>query len=592
MIKAQEYPCDDKGESYGPTSVDIVLDNPEIMLRELSDEDPVVMFGPGASDISTLGEGFFLDFPAIAFEPGCIYETDFDKYAEGVPPTVYGHIVWQEDQSDKLVLQYWIYWYFNDFNNKHESDWEGIQLIFDASTIEEALASDPVEVGYAQHEGGERADWTSSKLERDGTHPVVYSSKGSHASYFGSALYIGRRGTQGFGCDNTDGPSDRLAPEVVLLPDTVDDPSDPLAWLTFTGRWGERHDGSFNGPTGPIVKDRWLEPIAWQSDLRSSSVVIPGGDNQGANVIETFCDAVTWGSGVLIKFTVSPLRVIIALGIVALLVRWFVRRTDWTKVAALPIRRRRRAGQIIRAATGAYGRSPGTLVTFGAIYFPAAIVAGLLGAIVSALPLLGDILGVAGDRSGTSLVFAVLAGSLPNLVAFVGVNAMVAAYMDGRDEPTPLAPADAVRLVLARWRDLLSGLLRAFVIVFVLLITIVGIPWGIRQLVRYQFMPQVVMLEGLDGRQGLARSSELVRGRWWHTGIMISLFNGMVAVAGTAAGLVVLLIFAGLPLWVFSAIVTLIYALIVPLTSIAQTLLCGDAIAEKSGAEAAEPVPV
>ncbi len=56
--------------------------------------------------------------------------------------------------------------------------------------MEEALASEPAEVAYAQHEGGETAAWDAKKLERDGTRPVVYSSRGSHASYFGSALYL------------------------------------------------------------------------------------------------------------------------------------------------------------------------------------------------------------------------------------------------------------------------------------------------------------------------------------------------------------------------------------------------------------------
>ena len=86
---------------------------------------------------------------------------------------------------------------------------------------------------------------------------MVYPSAGSHASYYGSAVYLGRGGSEGFGCDTTDGPSERVVPEVILLPDVVEDPADPLAWLSFNGRWGERQrDGSFNGPTGPATKAR------------------------------------------------------------------------------------------------------------------------------------------------------------------------------------------------------------------------------------------------------------------------------------------------------------------------------------------------
>ncbi len=277
MIKAQEGgECDASGEQYAPTSVDIVLDNDQIVLRQLGTDNPVMQAGPGASDLFSLGEGFYLDFPGDALDPGCLYEQDFRQYSGDRRPVVYGHVARQADAPDQLAVQYWFYWYYNDWNNLHESDWEGIQLLFDVGTVEEALATEPVSTGYAQHEGGERADWDSAKLNKQGTRPVVYSSRGSHASYYDSALYLGRRGTEGFGCDNTDGPSTMLDPEVVLLPDSVESADDPLAWVNFEGHWGERQSGAFNGPTGPITKDRWTDPVAWHDGLRKSSAVVPG----------------------------------------------------------------------------------------------------------------------------------------------------------------------------------------------------------------------------------------------------------------------------------------------------------------------------
>jgi hypothetical protein len=44
-------------------------------------------------------------------------------------------------------------------------------------------------------------------------------------------------------------------------------------------------------------------------------------------------------------------------------------------------------------------------------------------------------------------------------------------------------------------------------------------------------------------------------------------------------------LFAGIPLWLFSGLITLVYALIVPLAAVAQTLLFGDAVAEDRGLE-------
>jgi hypothetical protein len=58
--------------------------------------------------------------------------------------------------------------------------------------------------------------------------------------------------------------------------------------------------------------------------------------------------------------------------------------------------------------------------------------------------------------------------------------------------------------------------------------------------------------------------------------------------------LLLLVVAAGIPLWVFSALATIVYALTVPLAAIAMTLLYGNAIAseEADGRVEDEPVAV
>jgi hypothetical protein len=584
MLKAQEAPCDNTGEQWSPSSVDIVLDNPDVVLRQVGNNDPIIKIAPTASDLFGLSEGFYLDYPGAALAPGCIYETDFDRYSNtGLrdrQALVYAHIARQADQPDQLALQYWSYWYYNDWNNKHEGDWEGIQLLFDTGSVEEALAREPVSVGYAQHEGGERADWNSDKLERDGDRPVIYPSAGSHASYFGSALYIGRSASEGFGCDTTDGPSDRVSADIELLPTDVQDADDPLAWLTFGGRWGERHSGAFNGPTGPPDKERWANPIDWHNDLRSDSVIVPAGDSQADLVFNTFCQVVEWGSVSLIKLKTSPLQLIVAFALVFFVARWLVRRTLWNRVSAKPLIMRRRAGQIIRSAGGSYRHNARALIAFGLIYIPTAVVVGVIAGILLQLPVVGELVELAGSGFEIGVLFILLAGGIANLVSYVAVNSMVAAYYEQSARGDGFTPREAVKHAWGKAPSLAAGFVRSVLIVSVLVLSIVGIPWGIRQLIRYQFMPQAVILEDLDGRESLARSTELVRGRWWHTAVMIVLFNVLIATSGMVVGLVLLLIFAGIPLWAFTGLVTLVYALIVPLAAVAQTLLYGDAVAE------------
>jgi hypothetical protein len=588
MLKEQEASCDPDGEPYAPQSVEIVLDNPDVVLRQVGNQNPTLKVAPTAADLYQRSEGFFLDFPGSALAPGCIYEQDFDRYTNTVTgerkPVVYAHIATQADEPDKLAVQYWFYWYFNDWNNKHESDWEGIQLLFDVGTVDEALRTEPISAGYAQHEGGERADWNSSKLEREGTRPVVYPSRGSHASYYSSAVYIGRSASEGFGCDTTDAPSLRTDPSVILLPTASSGPDDPFAWVDYNGRWGERQSGAFNGPTGAQDKQRWTRPVDWHDDLRANSVIVPAGDSSADAVITTFCSVVESGSGALVTLKTSPLRLVATLALVALIGLWLARRTMWDEVDALPIVQRRRAGQIIRAAAASYRRRAGTLITIGLVYLPIAIVVAATASLLQVIPLVRSVTALAGGASEASLLFALLAGSIANFVAFVAVNAMVAAHYDLLgDGDVDASGMDAVRRAWTHAPELLAGFLRSMLILVVLMVSVVGIPLGIWFLVRYQFMAQVVVTEDRNGKDALARSGELVRGRWWHTALMVGLFNLLVATSGLVVGLLLLVLVAGIPLWLFSGLITLVYALIVPLAAVAQTLLFGDAVAEQLG---------
>jgi hypothetical protein len=499
--------------------------------------------------------------------------------------------VQQPDEPELVFVQYWFYWYYNDWNNKHESDWEGITLKFEASSIAEALQGEPVAVGYSQHEGGERADWDDPKLGRDGDHPIVYSSARSHASYFGSALYLGRGASEGFGCDDTSGPSEQVSPEVVVLPDSVDDPTDPLAWLEYRGRWGERQNKSFNGPTGPAAKARWLEPAPWFDDLRPSSVVIPAGDSGAASVIDVFCGAVERGSTALVNLSTSPERVIVILLVLILLARFLVGRTDWSRVETSPVVKQRKAGQIIRAAFVMYRRSPLVYIMFGLVYIPAAMVTGALTSLVQQVPFISALTGLATGATGTSLILAGLVGSIANVAAFVFISGIVAEYLDGPERGTAAA-VTAMKVTWHRRRELARAFLRSFAIVFALLVSLIGAPWGIRQLVRYQFVPQAVTYDDLAGQQALDRSSDLVRGRWFHTALVAAVVNGFVGLTALIVALLLLVLASGIPLWVFSALATLVYALTVPLAAIAMTLLYGNAIAARADLDAApDPAP-
>ena len=144
----------------------------------------------------------------------------------------------------------------------------------------------------------------------------------------------------------------------------------------------------------------------------------------------------------------------------------------------------------------------------------------------------------------------------------------------------------AFEAVAERFGVLIKGFVQAAVVVLLLMFTIIGIPFAIRQLVRYQFLPHVAMLEGHDGRQSLERSSDLVRGRWWHTAAFIGLVDLVLAIALSAIGLLVLVVLRP-PFWVLTIAIGLASMLVYPIATIATTLLYGDAVVQDAEASSA-----
>ena len=149
-LKEQPDSCD-IGEPYKPTDVNLLMGNDEVALRGPWDRTNLVKVAPSAADLERGLFDYHLDFPGDALRPGCTYEQWAARLAEtGLPPTAYARVVTEAGKPGKLALQYWFFYVYNDWNNKHEGDWEMIQLVFDAPTPAQALTRPPVEVGYGR----------------------------------------------------------------------------------------------------------------------------------------------------------------------------------------------------------------------------------------------------------------------------------------------------------------------------------------------------------------------------------------------------------------------------------------------------------
>jgi RsiW-degrading membrane proteinase PrsW (M82 family) len=192
------------------------------------------------------------------------YQSVLSPDAGGPSIVTYAHVV-RDEHPKHVTIQYWLFYYYNDWFNKHEGDWEMVQVILSSS-------GDPEWVVMSQHHGGTRRPWDATRIEL-GTHPAVFVALGSHANFFwGDEIYPNGRtiGNTRVEIMDRTGTFGRIVPEVILIPDCEEVELDPdtwagFKWLPFRGRWGEiAPQNDFSGPLGPAEKgDQWEQPYLW-----------------------------------------------------------------------------------------------------------------------------------------------------------------------------------------------------------------------------------------------------------------------------------------------------------------------------------------
>jgi hypothetical protein len=585
-LVAQPEPCG-HGEAYEPTDVNVVLDNPGVALRGPWRPPNIVKVAPTAKDLSRGLFGYHLDFPGNALAPGCTYDAWSHAITRNSQPTTYARVVTESSHPDKLALQYWFFYVFNDFNDKHEGDWEMIQLDFPAASAAQALERKPLEVGYSQHEGAESAEWGDEKLLLvDSTHPVVYPALGSHANYYGSHLYLGRSAAQGVGCDDTTGPSRELRPSVALVPTDKDAYLRAYPWLGFIGRWGEQHSGFYNGPTGPNSKQQWTEPITWANEhFRDKSFVVPAGGSVGSTATGLFCGAVATGSSLLTAITGNPSPVLIGLAVLVVVLLWLASRTTWEATAPVPVRRRRRWGTIVATTGRVYARHLRLVLGVGALFIPLGLLITGLQYLLFRVSGLSSLVDTAGTSNAVVGTLAFLLGALFIVFGLGIVQAACAVAVASLGGEREIGPLDAYKLVLRRWRPLLGALLVAVVVIVVLALSTIGSIIAIWLLVRWSFLAQVIALEGASARGAFRRSSELVRGDWWRVASLALFVTSIALLLGPLFGAILLFI-TNASFNFVNLITSLVYVFALPFVAIATTYLYFDLVVEKEERQA------
>ena len=365
MLQDFHAGCTGDGEHYVPMRVDPLLDNPEMVLRQVGSNNPVLDLGPSGADLYGRGTGTYLDLPGDALAPGCIFADDSARYTPLARSAVYAHVATQANRPGDVAVQYWLYWYYNDWNDKHESDWEFVQVLFKAASVAAALARNR-RASATRSTPAARPAVGLRQAREEGDPPGRLPSQGSHASYFEPASSSAAAPARASGATTPRSPKPARCP------------GGPCP----TGRAGPATDclARVRRPLGratcrPVQRSRrsarqaaLAEPGHLEENLRPSSFVIPGGSETPPKVVGTFCDVVGRGSVLYVRYAAQPGAVLATLAAIGLLLLFLLRRTRWDKVPPYPVVMRRRSGQLARAAATLYRR-----------HVPAFFVVGLLG---------------------------------------------------------------------------------------------------------------------------------------------------------------------------------------------------------------------
>src|SRR5205085_4951784 len=224
---------------------------------------------------SSVENNFFWNNPFYEKEGFYLDQDDSDEIRQGIRsipgnPIYPGAPVFYEYVPGRYVT-YWFFYAYDDFSfphpllgdvslQRHEGDWERVSIQLDSN-------DSALNVFYYSHHDGEIAYWeTIDKYQ--GTHPIVFSAKGSHASYPNEGLHQTQCYEGYCAHDSTD-----RGPQWLTWNNLQNVKTKP--WYGFGGAWGQVDalntpvgsfaGGDYTGPLGPSryknSREKWFHSI-------------------------------------------------------------------------------------------------------------------------------------------------------------------------------------------------------------------------------------------------------------------------------------------------------------------------------------------
>jgi hypothetical protein len=265
----------DSLESYYTDWAAVISDRPGNELKR-ADGTVIAAAGPNAAGVPELNLAFL--HPDTYANGEAVQPTDFivevgTDYVNqahlmhgrpGYANKCHGRVV---EQPGVTWLQYWFFMYYDDPGflgaGTHEGDIEMIQLRLDAN-------GHPDLVTYAQHRSGVTANW--DQVEQQGSSPVVFSARGTHASMLRAGDLISDRSLLP---DHNDAKGPRVQLALVALS------RDQTPWAFWPGHWGGTKPDSevlggigveANSPTAPNKHQAWSDPAGFNASCDAADL--------------------------------------------------------------------------------------------------------------------------------------------------------------------------------------------------------------------------------------------------------------------------------------------------------------------------------
>ncbi|MBT3463482.1 hypothetical protein HN451_00720, partial [archaeon] len=266
-------------ENYFPMMIDSFMDYSELKSFDniFFNDDPTTI-----DEIKDLEDyEYYMDLTNVDINNPFDFPptSDFENY----PLNIYGRVVEREDGFK--ALQYFFFYPYNNWYNKHEGDWETIQIIIDNEDTFESASS-------TIHGFTIDTTYKSDLTWHDETHPIVLVGSGSHASYFENFnpfnydydIYLLNLITDYFSLEDVGKNGVPLIYEELDFVENskqykIEEISDETDWISYSGRWGQIPDVSdvkkfFGrwGPLGPkyqgynLLWDRWENPFVFATN--------------------------------------------------------------------------------------------------------------------------------------------------------------------------------------------------------------------------------------------------------------------------------------------------------------------------------------